>query len=252
MIDPELKQKIQSLCPKESQSLLPEFVAGMETDYFTTFSPEAIAKHIQLAAALTDERPVQVLIAPQAKDDYEISIIGFDYLAQFSIFCGLLSSFALDIRAGDSFSFSRRSPAPKVVDVFHVTLRPGERFDESKQLEFEEELLTLARLLANGSTQEARMRLYRFLTERIERMNVPLSGLLSPVTLTFDNESSADWTVMAVLSEDTFAFLYAVSNALSMRGIYISRVKITFTGIFLLLRRIIATAASGNDKRKNK
>ena len=70
------------------------------------------------------------------------------------------------------------------------------------------------------------MRLYRFLTERIERMNEPLSGLLSPVTLTFDNEASADWTVMEVQSEDTFAFLYAVSNALSMRGIYISRVKI--------------------------
>jgi hypothetical protein len=57
-------------------------------------------------------------------------------------------------------------------------------------------------------------------------MNEELRGLLSPVALTFDNQISPEWTVMEVQSEDTFAFLYAVSNALSMRGIYINRVKI--------------------------
>jgi [glutamine synthetase] adenylyltransferase / [glutamine synthetase]-adenylyl-L-tyrosine phosphorylase len=226
VIDPELKQKIQSLCPKASGNLPAEFFAGMEDDYFSTFSPQAIASHIQLASALTDEHPVQLLITPHRQGEFEVVIVGFDYLSQFSIFCGLLSSFALDIRNGDSFSYAERSAASKVVDVFHVALRQGEQFDEKKEIEFEGELLTLARLLAEGSAQEARMRLYRFLTERIERMNAPLGGLLSPVTLIFDNKSSAEWTVMEVQSEDTFAFLYAVSNALSMRGIYISRVKI--------------------------
>src|SRR5213075_1108074 len=67
------------------------------------------------------------------------------------------------------------------------------------------------------------------LTERIEGMHEELSGLLSPVTLAFDNEASTEWTVMEVRSEDTFAFLYALSNALSMRGIYINKVKIRNT-----------------------
>src|SRR6185369_8010128 len=38
--------------------------------------------------------------------------------------------------------------------------------------------------------------------------------------------SLTDRTVMEVESEDTFAFMYAVSNALSLRGIYISAVRI--------------------------
>jgi glutamate-ammonia-ligase adenylyltransferase len=226
VIDPELKRKIQSLCAKVPQDLPEDFFAKMDADYFSTFAPEAIANHIQMASELGDEQPVQLRITPHGKSEFEIVIVGFDYLAQFSIFCGLLSAFGLDIRTGDIFSFSKRSPTSKVVDAFRVALKPGEVFDEQKKFEFEDELQTAARLLAQNSIQEARMRLYRFLTERIERMDEPLSGLLSPVMLTFDNETSADWTVMEVQSEDTFAFLYAVSNALSMRGIYISRVKI--------------------------
>ena len=226
MIDLKLKQKIHSLCPKAPRVLLEDFFAKMDEDYFATFAPEAVATHIQLASALSEEHLVQVLITPYGRAEFEIVIVGFDYLSQFSIFCGLLSAFGLDIRTGDIFSFSNRSPSSKVVDVFRVALKPGEIFDEHKEIEFEDELQTAARLLAESSTQEARMRLYRFLTERIERMNEPLSGLLSPVKLTFDNKASAEWTVMEVQSEDTFAFLYAVSNALSMRGIYISRVKI--------------------------
>jgi glutamate-ammonia-ligase adenylyltransferase len=226
VIDPELKQKIQSLCPKVSQDLLGDFFEMMDTDYFATFGSKAIADHVQLASSLSEEQPVQLRITPQGTSEFEIVIVGFDYLAQFSIFCGLLSAFGLDIRTGDIFSFSKRSPSSKVVDVFRVALKPGEEFDDHKEIEFEGELQTAALLLAQNSIQEARMRLYRFLTERIERMDEPLSGLLSPVILTFDNETSAEWTVMDVQSEDTFAFLYAVSNALSMRGIYINRVKI--------------------------
>ena len=106
----------------------------------------------------------------------------------------------------------------------------GEIFDEAKQRELERELQTFARLLAAGATQEARERLNRFLTERVERMNEPLSGLLSPVEIHFDNQISPDWTVMHAHSEDAFAFLYAVSNALAMRGIYIHKVKIRSIG----------------------
>ena len=226
MTVPELKQTIRSLSPETSRNLLDEFFAGMDKDYFNTFAPEAIATHLQMASKLSENQPVQVRITPRERNEFEIVIVGFDYLAQFSIFCGLLSAFGLDIRTGDIYSFAKRSASSKVVDVIRVAQLPGEAFDNTRQLEFENVLVSLAQLLANDATQEARMRLYRFLTERIERMNEPLSGLLSPLSLTFDNQVSAEWTVMEVQSEDTFAFLYAVSNALSMRGIYISRVKI--------------------------
>ena len=226
MSNEELKQSIASLAPELSRELLDTFFARMDEEYFLTFSPQEIATHLRLASALSSDSPIQVRITPQQSGELEIVIVGFDYLGQFSMFCGLMSAFALDIRAGDIFSFAKRSRSSKVVDVFRVAPIAGETFDEAQQLEFTNELQVLTRLLAEGSIQEARTRLYRFLTERIEKRNQPLGGLLSPLALEFDNQARPDRTVMEVRSEDTFAFLYAVSNALSLRGVYISAVKI--------------------------
>ncbi len=213
----------------------------MDEDYFATFSPAEIAAHIRMSVGLDARRRLQVRMTPSSSGaEFKIVIVGFDYLAEFSIFCGLLSAFGLDIRAGDSYSFAKRGVAPKrgaarpsprkIVDVFTVRIKAGETFDEAKQKEFEAELQTLAQLLAEGSINQARERLYRFLTERIERMNQQLGGLNSPIAIHFYNQLSSEWTVMDALSEDAFGFLYAVSNALAMRGIYIHKVKIRSIG----------------------
>jgi glutamate-ammonia-ligase adenylyltransferase len=194
-----------------------------------------------MSSRLDSQRPVQVRITPHAGSagEYDIVIVGFDYLSEFSIFCGLLSAFGLDIRSGNIYSFTKDASGPgsngprrrrtsrrKIVDVFRVSIKAGEAFDESKQREFEQELQKLAGLLAAGATAQARERLNRFLIERIERMDEELSGLLSPIELHFDNQSSPDWTIMDARSADSFAFLYAVSNALAMRGTYIHSVQI--------------------------
>jgi glutamate-ammonia-ligase adenylyltransferase len=209
----------------------------MEEEYFFTFPAEAIATHLQMASALNGDTSVQVGITRREQAEFEIVIVGFDYLGQFSIFCGLMSAFGLNIRTGDIYSFTARSRFSKVVDVFTVSPIhnnvPGESFDEGQQQEFVGELNVLTRLLASGSLQEARTRLYRFLTERIEKLNEPLGGLLSPLTLRFDNDARPDRTVMEVRSQDTFAFLYAVSNALSLRGININAVRIRSVGKLL-------------------
>src|SRR6185295_5553198 len=50
------------------------------------------------------------------------------------------------------------------------------------------------------------------------------------IDIQFNNDLSADWTVMEAHSEDAFAFLYAISNALAMQGVYIHKVKIRSVG----------------------
>ncbi|MGH9769557.1 MAG: hypothetical protein ACREAB_19195 [Blastocatellia bacterium] len=252
MISAESKQAIESLCPEAGKEIIQDFFERMDEDYFATFSPEEISTHIRMSRALDPEHPARCRVTPRGEGEFDIIIVGFDYLSEFSIFCGLLSAFGLDIRAGNIYSFARQAsegekpqrgsmrrsprirtsrPLPsKIVDVFNVRLKAGETFDEAKQDEFERELQTLIRLLASGSSEQARERLNRFLTERIERMNERLSGLLSPVEVRFDNQSSSEWTVMDVYSQDAFAFLYAFSNALSLRGIYIHKVRIQSIG----------------------
>ena len=234
MTGTELKKAIEALCPEVDREVIQDFFARMDEDYFTTFSPEEISKHIALSTKLDADHRIRVRITPHANAarEFSIVIVGFDYLAEFSVFCGLLSAFGLDIREGDIYSFARKAvrasrPLPrKIVDVFRVALRPGEIFDEGKQREFQHELQIEAQLLAEGAIDQVRERLNRFLIERIERMNEPLSGLLSPIEITFNNEVSPEWTVIEAQSDDSFGFLYAISNALSMRGIYIHKVKI--------------------------
>ncbi len=200
----------------------------MGAGYFDAFPPEVIASHLRLLADTGADAPIHVQVTAKDEDrtEMEIVIVGGDYLGQFSIFCGLMSAFALNIRAGDSYSFKRRSRDSKIVDVFTVAPIPGETFTDAQQREFVSELQSLIRLLADGQIQEARTRLYRFLTERIEQLNEPLGGLMGPLELHFDNTTHPDRTVMDVECEDTFAFLYAFSNALALRGVNISAVRI--------------------------
>src|SRR2546430_12380335 len=136
----------------------------MDEDYFSTFSPEDIATHIRMASGLGSKQRVQVCVTPRQSsgETFDIIIVGFDYLSEFSIFCGLLSAFGLDIRAGNIYSFSKRAQGPslpKIVDVFSVSLKDGEVFELAEQRHLEEELQTFANLLAAGSIAEARGRL---------------------------------------------------------------------------------------------
>jgi len=235
VLDAELKRRIQGLCPEVDPELIDDFFARMDEDYFTTFSPEEIASHIRMSTGLDSKHRIQVRVTPRTSStaEFEIVIVGFDYLSEFSIFCGSLSAFGLDIQAGHIYSFARsttsRSPR-KIVDVFNVAVKSGEVFDATKQREFEQELQRLAHLLATGSVDEARERLNRFLTERIETMNEPLSGLGYPIEIRFDNDVSPDWTLMEARSQDAFALLYGISNALAMQGIYIHKVEIRRIG----------------------
>ena len=235
MLDAELRRRIQGLCPEVDLELIHDFFARMDEDYFTTFSPEEIASHIRMSTGLDSKHRVQIRVTPRTSStaEFEIVIVGFDYLSEFSIFCGLLSAFGLDIEAGHIYSFARSTTSRssrKIVDVFNVAVKPGEVFDATKQREFEQELQRLAHLLATGSVDEARERLNRFLTERIETMNEPLSGLGYPIEIRFDNDVSPDWTLMEARSQDAFALLYGISNALAMQGIYIHKVEIRRVG----------------------
>src|SRR5579884_4396337 len=110
----ELKQSIYSLAPDLPPRLLDSFFSGMDEDYFNSFSPSEIARHLRMAAVLSPETAVQLHIAPQQDGTFELLLVAFDYSGQFSIFCGLISAFALNIRTGNIYSFTTRSRGAKV------------------------------------------------------------------------------------------------------------------------------------------
>jgi [glutamine synthetase] adenylyltransferase / [glutamine synthetase]-adenylyl-L-tyrosine phosphorylase len=227
------KQTVRSLCSDVPLEFVEAFLTRLDEDYFETFSAEEISSHIRMSRRVDKDRRALLNVTPLPNNEFEITLVGYDYPSGFSILCGLLSSFGLDIRTGEIHSFSKQSPSGqpgRIVDVLKVGPNPAEAFDETRQTEFERELLALTDLLATGSLSEARERLNRTLIERVEKMGERLVGLTSPVDLSFDNSSSPDWTLLEAQTEDTFAFLYAISNALAMRGIYIHKVRIRSVG----------------------
>ncbi|HSG05786.1 MAG TPA: hypothetical protein VLB09_05265, partial [Nitrospiria bacterium] len=208
------------------------------------YPAKTIAGHLRMSAELSPESPVQTGIKPAGKQEWDLEIVAYDYFSVFSILCGLMASFGLDIQSGSVYTFAKAGakPAPrspwrrppvrtgtfkrKIVDVFRIGLLPGRRFGPEQQSAFKSELTRLIRLLEEGGSQEAREAVNRRLIESLAGQKAPLRGLDFPVDIRFDNTQSDRWTVLEIHSRDTPAFLYAFSNALAMRGVYIHGVRI--------------------------
>ena len=252
MIQRNLQEAIEIACPDVDPQIRQDFLSRMDKDYFSLFTPEEVGAHLRMSRALDHEHPAQVKVIPRDDDRFDIIIVAYDYFSEFSIISGLLASFGLNIQAGHICTFSAKESEPgrasllggrgprkikqavsfpqKIVDVFNVCLQGGETFDASRQREFEQELQTLIHLLAKDQFQEARERVNRRIIEKMEKVEGQFAGRLYPIEVRFDNRLSEKWTVLDVHSKDIPGFLYAFSNALSMRGIYVYKVHIQSIG----------------------
>ncbi|MBX3304239.1 MAG: hypothetical protein KF693_18660 [Nitrospira sp.] len=244
-----LLNSVRALCPNVAEDILQDFFSRMDQEYFQRFDPVTIAAHIRLAAQLNSDRPCTIACSEQHETRFEITIVAYDYFAEFATICGLLSAFGLNIEEGDIYTFAEKAAPPpsraswtgygprvrargtpdlsrkKIVDVFRVLPMPGKEWDSGQQARLEEGLHSVIALLDKGHFAEARFAVNRRLVEQLGKRRGSFSGLLHPVQITFDNSQSATDTVMDIRSDDTPAFLYAFANALAMRNIYISKAQ---------------------------
>jgi glutamate-ammonia-ligase adenylyltransferase len=244
-----LTRTLRELCPDVADATIHDFVTRLDRDYFLHFGPDEICRHMVMAEALAEDSPVQVELTPRDEQRLGIVIVAYDYFSEFSVLCGLLASFGLDIQSGHSYTFSkppqptpvrrptgpRRRPPPgpsrsKIVDAFEVQVISGDRFSGAEQAELLRELRHLESLLAGGDLEKARERLNQRLIGRLGQTRRGFAGRIDQVQVRFSNSISRRWTVMDVYTRDTPAFLYAFSNALALRGIYIHRVRIESRG----------------------
>ncbi|MGE0469860.1 MAG: hypothetical protein AB7L09_11310 [Nitrospira sp.] len=244
-----LIDSVRRLCSDVQDDILQDFFSRMDQEYFRRFDPSTIAKHIRLTAQLASDHPCTIAFSEQPNTPFEITIVAYDYFAEFATICGLLSAFRLNIEEGDIYTFAEKTaPLPsrtswtgygprirpkgatdlsrkKIVDVFRVSPVPGEEWGTAQQAQLEEELHSVIALLDKGQFAEARFAVNRRLVEQLGKRRASFGGLLNPVQIAFDNSQSAIDTVMDIRSDDTPAFLYAFANALAMRNIYISKAQ---------------------------
>ncbi|NJN37089.1 MAG: hypothetical protein HC794_08580 [Nitrospiraceae bacterium] len=244
-----LIDRVRPLCADVPDDILQDFFSRMDQEYFQQFVPSTIAEHVKLTAQLTPDHPCTIAFSEQPDTRLEITIVAYDYFAEFATICGLLSAFGLNIEEGDIYTFAEKTaPLPsrttwtgygprvrskgtsdlsrkKIVDVFRVLPVPGENWGAAHQVQLEEELHSVIALLDKGQFAEARFTVNRRLVEQLGKRRASFGGLLNPVQIAFDNSQSASDTVMDIRSDDTPAFLYAFANALAMRNIYVSKAQ---------------------------
>ncbi|MFQ5580130.1 MAG: hypothetical protein ACE5FZ_05910 [Nitrospiria bacterium] len=231
------KQLIKELLPYFQPSdtvLIHDFLSKMDRDYLSLYKPSEIAEHLQMSCRIKREHPLAISVKSLDEGRFRITLVAFDYFSGFSILCGLLSSFGLDIASGEVHTYSDRVKS-KIIDVLHVRAANSEsRFDLPQQKIFKEEYQVLLQLLEEEHYHEARervnSRLVKYLGRAEENTFGHMSSLLHPITVRFNNTMSKKWTLLDIQGRDTPFFLYAFSNALAMRNIYLHKVKIKKSG----------------------
>jgi glutamate-ammonia-ligase adenylyltransferase len=119
-----------------------------------------------------------------------------------------------------------------IVDFFSGYLTRSVTFEAWVE-EFNNKLLSIISMLENGaedSIMTAKNRVNEMVVRHLARMDKEAEPVLYPVELTVDNDSGP-FTCLKVVSQDTPAFMYALSNALALNSIQIEHVRIrTFHG----------------------
>ena len=245
--------------PESSESQLPApdllpLLARMHPSYVVTFSEADIKRHAILAEQLDQDHLVKMEATPLDDDYWRITIVGYDYLGELSLICGLLFVYGFNIIDGHVFSFGppaipqqpavespglRRRPyrsaqpagqdsLRKIVDVFTVRSVLGQASDEIWSC-YAADLAGLLRRLQAGEQRAAQGELAKRIAVTLREMpGTPTK--LYPIDIDIDNEASDRHTVLRIDALDTIGFLYEFTNALALHGINVRRMRVESIG----------------------
>jgi [glutamine synthetase] adenylyltransferase / [glutamine synthetase]-adenylyl-L-tyrosine phosphorylase len=246
IVTPESERSGQTP-PDAYQALQIEHLGRLKERYFKIFSQKDLDRHLRALARLTPEHPVEVLLDQKQDGTLDCTILAFDYPGEFSVITGVLASAGFDILSGDVFTYqgvprqkrARRRILEKmreqeevhkrrrIIDHFSGVLESSLPFDGWAG-ELRKTLLTVVGLLEQGdesSVLEAKRRVHEMVVRRLALFRGDGSAVLYPVEIEIDNNGES-FTRVKVVGQDTPAFLYTLSNALSMHDLSIEHVRI--------------------------
>lgn len=233
--------------PPLAVSSLSQHLARMTPAYTAIFSESEIERHADLAGRLRADNPVEVRAEPLGQGSWRVTIVGYDYLGELSLICGLLFVYGFSIAEGHVFTYEptangrqvagAASSLPlagdarrKIVDVFTVdSFLPDS--DAGVWLRYEGELANLLKLLQAHRQTEAQGELAKRVAVAAARGDIPgATPTLHPVDIEIDNDSSERYTILRIEAPDTIGFLYELTNALALNGIHIAQVAVASQG----------------------
>jgi glutamate-ammonia-ligase adenylyltransferase len=247
-----MKPDIETLragCPETEQAFLEGHLARLDDRYFSRFAEKEVIQHVRGLSGLTAEQPVRLLLRAPEGGEAACTVLAYDYPSEFSIITGILAGMGFSILSGDVFTYERVAPRTpegpgrgrtrggrvrgdpikrrRIIDHFTGLPETPLTF-ETWAGELRERMSDIIGLLERGdesSVTEAKHRVNEMVVKRLAHIEMDRYPVLYPMQIEVDN-GSGPLTRLKVVSEDTPAFLYALSNALSLQGILIEQVRI--------------------------
>jgi glutamate-ammonia-ligase adenylyltransferase len=232
----ESRKEIKKL-PQVSPQVL-QHIARMDASYTATFSSEEIRKHAQLVNKLNNTSIAIVNAEPLDDTRWRVTVVGYDYLGELSLICGLMFVYGLDIIESQAFTYepmddigsqATSNARRKIVDVFTVRSIHPESPIANMWTRYADDLRALLVKMQAGQRREARGDLVKRVGGVFQGMTGNVTTLY-PIDIEIDNDSSKLYTVLKISTTDTVGFLYEFSNALALNHINIARMFVRSIG----------------------
>ena len=88
-------QALTPLCTDVPTDVLRDFVMRMDAEYLRRFPVSTIGQHVRLASTLTPDHLCECSFMELTNRHFELTVVAYDYFAEFATICGLLSAFGL-------------------------------------------------------------------------------------------------------------------------------------------------------------
>ncbi len=214
-------------------------LSRMDASYSSTFSQAEIQQHALLASQI-DIQTIAIVDTTSLSDDrWRITVVGYDYLGELSLMCGLMFVYGLDIIESQAFTYEPghtnkplaqiQNTRRKIVDVFTVRSVRTEPPTPEMWVHYSNDLHALMVKMQSGHRREAQ-------GELAKRVGAAFQGTpaevppLYPIDIEIDNDSSSLYTILRIATHDTVGFLYEFSNALALSHINIARMFVQSIG----------------------
>ena len=196
---------------------LGEFLKNTADRYVQTCTPATIARHFLMKRALNEKLVIDWRLELDTGAGFsELTVAALDVPGLFSNICGALAAKGINIWAAqifstdDGFAFNQF----QVTDLENKPLPAGLRLERLHH--------DLNLVLLGEKTIETLIEKHRGRVKRKPRVRSPL-----PSTVIFDNNSSAEFTILEIRTADRPGLLYTITRALSECQLNIHRSIIT-------------------------
>jgi len=230
-------------------SVSQKLVQALPADFFRTLTEEQAEQYVRLLLALEPELPFRLIVEPAGGGEAtgsgsatgsgeatgaahrrplaRVTVLGADRPWLFSLVTGLISAAGLQVHRGHAYTVPLDDRiGTRIVDSFEIEpLDPTSNWEDTLEGQFN----TLFRHLADPSDHGAVEKARRYVVEEVSLQIGRLRNtyrMLLPVEVEHATDHNGV-TRFTVRSEDTPCFLYALSTALSLHGVSITRVDIS-------------------------